>query len=113
MIKGFSFGRIVVGDATYTNDIKIIDGRVVADWWRRRGHTVDVEDVSDILAARPEVLVIGKGEPGFMKTSRALRQVLEKNGIRLIEEKTPRACKTFNRLWQEGRSVAAGFHVSC
>ena len=33
--------------------------------------------------------------------------------IELIEEKTSKAIKTFNRLFKEGKNVCAGFHLSC
>lgn len=113
MISEFSFGKIVVNGVTYTNDIKIIQGQVVSDWWRKRGHSVDLEDVQDILDSKPSVLVIGKGQPGMMKSTRSLRKYLKKNGIELIEEKTSQAIKTFNRLLQQGKEVSAGFHVAC
>jgi hypothetical protein len=113
MIESFSFGRIVVDGKTYNDDVKIITGRVVPSWWRRGGHRVDIEDVADVLAAAPEVLVIGKGDPGMMNISEALRDRLHQEGIDLIEERTPSAVATFNRLTAEGRNVCAGFHLSC
>ena len=113
MISDYSFGRIVVQGRTYTNDIKIVDGTTVPDWWRRRGHSVEIEDVQDILDSKTTILVIGKGQPGYMRTTDALRERLEKNNIRLIEAPTREAVRTFNRLCNEGERVSAGFHVSC
>lgn len=113
MIDKFSFGAITVGDQTYHNDIKIINGAVVPDWWRNSGHTVDIDDVHDILQAKPEILVIGKGDPGWMRVSDTLSEYAANKGIMLIVENTPSASKTFNRLLQEGRNVAGGFHVGC
>jgi hypothetical protein len=49
MIEKYSFGKIVVNGVTYTNDIKIVQGRVVSDWWRKKGHSVSIEDIQDIL----------------------------------------------------------------
>jgi hypothetical protein len=43
MIERYSFGNIIVKGETYTNDIKIILGKVVPEWWRRSGHFVDVD----------------------------------------------------------------------
>ena len=113
MITEFSFGRIVVNGQTYTHDLKIVAGKLVPEWWRKSGHMVELEDVQDILAARPEVVVIGTGSPGYMRTGAALRRRLEKDNIELIEEPTSQAVKTYNRLFSEGRRVCAGFHVSC
>ncbi len=37
MIDKFSFGTITVDDQIFNNDIKIIHGTVVPDWWRKSG----------------------------------------------------------------------------
>ena len=113
MITEFSFGRIVVNGKTYTDDIKIIDGKVISDWWRKKGHRVDIEDISDILEAKPDILVIGKGTPGLLKSTASLREYLAASHVELIEKKTPKAITAFNQLFQQGRKVAAGFHISC
>ena len=113
MITNFSFGKIVVNHRTYTNDIKIIRGQVIPAWWRKSGHRVDIEDIADILDSNPEIVVIGKGSPGLMKTSESLRERLAACNIGLIEKKTSRAIEVFNTLFQEEKRVAGGFHVGC
>jgi hypothetical protein len=113
MITDFSFGKIVVNGKTYTDDIKIVRGQVLSDWWRKNGHRVDVEDIADILESGPEIVVIGKGSPGLMKTSASLREKLATHNIGLIEKKTSKAIEVFNKLFQEGKRVAGGFHISC
>ena len=113
MIAKFTFGTITVGSQRYHNDIKIIDGEVVADWWRDSGHTVDFVDILDILQRKPDMIVIGKGDPGYMRVADGLREYVENHKIELIEEKTPTAIDTFNRLFHEGRKVAGAFHVGC
>ena len=113
MITEFSFGKIVVNGRTYTSDIKIIDGQVISDWWRKKGHRVDIEDISDVLEAKPDILVIGRGTPGLLKSTASLREYLAACHVELIEKKTPKAIAAFNKLFRQGRKVAAGFHISC
>jgi len=113
MIEAFSFGRIQVDGVSYSVDIKIINDRVVPQWWRSNGHIVEIEDVRDILEVKPEVLIIGKGEPGLMRTDASLKKELKKNHIRLIEEKTISAIRKFNQMAATGIHVSAGFHVGC
>jgi len=113
MIDKYSLGNIIVNGTTYKDDIKIIQGKVVSPWWRNRGHKVELNDIKDIIEAKPGVLVLGKGQPGLMKSTRSLREFLQKNDVDLIEEKTSKAVKTFNRLFIEGKNVCAGFHLSC
>ena len=113
MIMDFSFGRIAVNGQTCNSDIKMVQGTLVPDWWRKSGHTVEIEDVQDALDSDPEILVIGKGQPGYMRISDSLREHLAEKNVTLIEELTPKAIETFNRLFKEGRRVAGGFHVGC
>ena len=86
---------------------------MVSKWWRCSGHRVEVDDVRDILETSPEVLVIGRGQPGLMKASRDLRRYLQAAGIEIVEERTPEAVEIFNHLTAAGRRTAAGFHVGC
>ena len=113
MIENFSFGNIVVNGITYTNDIKIIQGKVIPSWWRKKGHQVNIDDIQDIIAAGPDILVLGKGKPGLMKSTPSLCEFLKEKHIELIEEKTSKAIKTFNRLFKQGKNVCAGFHLTC
>ena len=113
MIQDHSFGKIVVYDTPFTSDIKIINGTVIPDWWRKRGHLVEVDDVQDILRARPKIVILGKGDPGLMKSSPSLQQAFQINAIELIEENTPQAIQRFNRLFKDGLDVAAGIHITC
>lgn len=113
MIEKYSFGEIVVEGETYTGDITIVDGNVVSNWWRKTGHKVEIDDISHIMKFKPDILVLGKGKPGLMKSSKSLKAFLKENNIELIEESSSKAVETFNRLMQEGKKVAAGFHLTC
>lgn len=113
MIEQYAFGKIVVNGITYTDDIKIIKGRVVPDWWRKSGHQVGINDVKDILDSGTGILVIGTGEYGLVKLTASLREHLEDCGIKLIEQNTPESIHIFNRLHTKGRNVSAGFHLTC
>jgi len=33
----------------YSSDLKIINGKVFPEWWRKSGHIVNAEDIHDIL----------------------------------------------------------------
>ena len=113
MIEDYQFGSMKIGGKRYRNDLKIVGGRVISDWWRREGHSVEEADVDDILAARPGILVVGMGDPGRMQVNNSLRSALAGAGIRLVEEPTAMALRTFNRLSKEGKNVAGAFHLTC
>ena len=113
MIEDYTFGKISIRGKIYHTDIKIINGAVYPDWWRKDGHAVDIEDIKDILEAKPDILVIGKGNSGYMEPTQQLRDTLKELNIELVEEKTSKAVKIVNKLRHEGKNVAAGFHLTC
>jgi hypothetical protein len=112
-IGQYRFGEIEVDGKHYTGDIKIIGGSVISDWWRAQGHELTSSDIVDILSEPPEILVVGMGLPGHMKVAGELRQRLAAVGTSLIDEPTPKAVATFNRLNKSGKKVAGAFHLTC
>jgi hypothetical protein len=113
MIEQYSFGMMVVSGKIYSTDLKIINGKVVPEWWRRAGHCMDIEDLADIVEAGPNCLVVGTGAGGRMKVSEKVRRKLKDLGVDLVEEPTANAVKTFNRLYEKGENLAACFHLTC
>jgi hypothetical protein len=113
VIEEYQFGSMKIGGKRYRNDLKIVGGKVIPDWWRREGHSVEEADVDDVIAAKPGILVVGMGDPGRMQVTDPLRSALAGAGIRLIEEPTATALRTFNRLSAEGKNVAGAFHLTC
>ena len=112
MIDNYSFGVIVIDGKRYDADIKIIDGKVVPDWWRKDGHSICREDVGDIISAKPEVLIIGTGSYGVLKIPQQFRELMDSLNIELLAEKTDTACKIYNKLSGEKR-VCFGAHLTC
>ncbi|HMA67564.1 MAG TPA: MTH938/NDUFAF3 family protein [Desulfosalsimonadaceae bacterium] len=112
-IEQYTFGKIVIDGESYTDDLKIAGGRILPGWFRKSGHRVEPEDAADMLAEEPEVLILGKGEPGRMSASPALVELLRQKQIKLIEKPTKEAASLFNELHSQGKNVAAGFHLTC
>jgi hypothetical protein len=48
-----------------------------------------------------------------MKVSDELRERLAAIGTSLVDEPTPKAVETFNRLKKSGKKVAGAFHLTC
>jgi hypothetical protein len=113
VIEEYHFGFIRIDGETYRNDVKIVAGRVVPKWWRRRGHVFDVRDMRDILALQPRALVCGTGSSGMARLSEALIRALEAEAIALHALPTAQAVELFNHLAAEGVAVAGAFHLTC
>ena len=112
MIQSYSFGEIVIDGKRYKSDVKIIDGKVIPDWWRKEGHSIFKQDVEDIIAAKPDILIIGTGSYGVMKIPEQFRELMNSLNIELMAAKTDEACKLFNKLSAEKR-VCFGAHLTC
>jgi len=112
MIESYSFGKMLIDGRWYHHDLKISQGRVIPDWWRGQGHVCTLDDIEDLVADAPEIIILGKGKPGFMKSDARLRSALAEQNIRLIEQPTAKAVQTFNNL-SGGHRVGAAFHLTC
>jgi hypothetical protein len=111
-IEDYRFGRIVVDAQVYTRDLIILPNCVVGDWWRQEGHKLLPEDLEPVLAAHPDLLIVGQGAFGRMRITSETRRALEEAGIEVTAQSTKQACETYNQLSPQQR-VAAALHLSC
>jgi len=112
LIESFTFGRIVVDGQRYLHDLIIYPDRVAAAWRREEGHSLSPADLAGVIEAGPEVLVIGRGVFARVVVPAETLTALRAAGIEVIAEPTGSACKTYNRL-REARRVVAALHISC
>ena len=82
-------------------------------WWRKEGHKLSLEDLEDVLKAKPETLVIGTGYMGLLKVPQDISDDVRSRNIELVIENTELAWQTFNRLCQSEKNVVAAFHLTC
>lgn len=113
MIEHYSFGRIKVEGETFKNDIIILPSRIIPNWWRTEGHSLHPEDLSAIENTDIETFIMGCGKYGVLRIPESTRKWFEEKDIHLISGKTDEAVETFNRLKQEKKKIAAGFHLTC
>jgi hypothetical protein len=111
-IEHYSFGRITIDGKTYTSDVIIFPKKVNASWWRKQGHNLEVEDLAEVLAEEPGVLVIGTGAYGVMKVPEETIAHLSAKGIEVHIAKTDDAVGLYNKL-QGHKVVVAALHLTC
>lgn len=112
MINSYSFGEIKINGEKFTNDVKIFPNKVKGDWWRKESHSLHPEDIEDVIVESPDVLIVGTGAYGRVSIPEKTRNFIESKGIKLITKKTEEACKNYNELKDEKRTVAA-LHLTC
>jgi hypothetical protein len=112
-IDSYRFGEIVIDGARHDSDVIILGDGVQSNWWRKQGHSLAVEDLESVIAAKPSVLVVGCGASRMMDVPEAAQQVLKENGVELEVLGTYKAVERFNELSAAGASVAAALHLTC
>lgn len=113
MIESYSFGSMTVTGQRHGNDLKIIENKIVGNWWRKEGHALYAQDIDDILYASVETLVVGTGAYGGMKITGEAEEALGAQGINLVAVPTKEAVSIFNSLHEQGKKIAGAFHLTC
>ncbi|MCS7113052.1 MAG: Mth938-like domain-containing protein [Nitrososphaerota archaeon] len=114
MIEEYRFGSIKVDGANYTRDIMILPGgRVKPNWWRIEGHKLHLEDLRDLLDAKPDIIIIGTGFYGAMDVPSEVVEAIRGQSIEVLARKTYEAVRLYNELSSKDRRVAAALHLTC
>jgi len=111
MIEDYKFGSIKIDGTIFEHDVMVYKDEV-KEWWREQGHNVDINDLKE-LPEGIEFFIMGNGHSSQCAFPDETKKYLESKGIEVIVEKTGEAYKTYNKLVEEGKNVAAGFHLTC
>ncbi len=112
MIESYTFGEIKVSGNTYHSDIIIYPDRVDSQWWRKQGHSLEIEDIKDVIGSEPEVIIVGTGRPGLMHVPEETLAEIRKSNIYVIVMPTEQACKEYNKIASKKRTIAC-LHLTC
>ncbi len=112
MIETYSFGDVRIDGKEYHSDVIIYPDRVESNWWRKEGHRLSIEDLTEVLAANPEILIVGKGAYGCMSIPPETQTHIQSLGIKLLAENTKEACDAHNKLSKAARVVTC-LHLTC
>jgi hypothetical protein len=110
-LQDYSFGHIVVDGKEETNDLIVLPGRVVTNWWRREGHSLAIEDLDEVQDDLPEKLILGTGAHARLRPTRAVIEELERRGIDVEVLPTDEAVRRYGEL--DERHAAAALHLTC
>ena len=121
MIESHRFGFMRVAGEDHGKDLVVFAPgvrdeaeSVEGNWWRVEGHSLSPADLAAVEAARPAILVIGRGAFGRMRVPETTLEWLRGLGIEpLVCRTTKEAAKRYNALVEEGASVAAAVHLTC
>jgi len=111
-IEHYSFGRITIDGNTYISDVIIYPDKVDSSWWRKKGHSLHIDDLKDVISLRPEILIIGTGESGVMVVPEETLSYLKGYNIEVYVARTGKAVELFNNLRKDKKTFAA-LHLTC
>ena len=112
MIDSYSFGSYIINGKEHKWDIKLINKNVFR-WVGRNGHNIIIDDIRDLIAEKPEILIIGIGASGLINVSDKIKEFIKVRGIKLIIEKTGAACNEYNNALKSNKKVCAIMHGTC
>jgi len=105
LVRSYERGRIRVRDQYYDCPL-IIDRHHVQAWLAENIETLDLAQLEPALADRPDVLLLGCGAVRIQPPQRLIAD-LGARGIGLEVMDSGAACRTYNILACENRSVVA------
>ena len=110
LVRGYGPGQLRVGERTHTSSV-ILTATVIIEGWRPASvQDLTAADLEPVLGLAPEVVLLGTGAHQQFPDSAILRILYEQRiGVEIMD--TSAACRTYNVLVSEGRSVAAALIV--
>lgn len=112
-IDDYRFGMIVIDGRRYAHDVLVLPDQIISPWWRRNGHVLDIADLDAVLTDAPDLLIVGTGASGCLQVPQETLDELYARGIAVKSMPSPEAVEAFNRWAGNGRTVAAGIHLTC
>lgn len=106
-IKRYESGRItLIDERVITGSVVLSQDQVITDWRPERFDDLLLEDFHLFKELSPQVALLGTGER-LRFPQRSIMDFFAMRGIGLEIMDTAAACRTFNVLAADGRSVAA------
>ena len=95
----------------HTGDVIVLPDRVVANWWRRDGHSLVVEDLEEVLDELPARLIVGRGAHGRLRPHPAVIDELRRRGVEVEVLDTADAVERYAQ--SDEATTAAALHLTC
>ncbi|MBL8266261.1 Mth938-like domain-containing protein [Steroidobacter sp.] len=106
LIRSYAPGEVRIGETLFQRSCLVKADRIVSDWRPQTMAELSLDDLQPAIAMKPEVIVIGSGPRQEFPAPEVLGAVLER-GIGCEVMDTGAACRTYNILASEGRTVVA------
>ena len=109
-IRSFRPGELRIGDDVIERPVILSPDRIIADWSPAPVGELSIADFELVLAAEPEVILLGTGHAQVFPPTELISGIL-RSGVGFEVMDTRAASRTFNVLASEGRRVVAALIV--
>lgn len=106
LIRSYGTGEVRINETVIRSSCLVKSDQLIADWRPQTVAEISVADMEAVLALKPEVVVIGSGPKQQFPAPEILGTVLSR-GVGCEVMDTGAACRTYNILASEGRTVVA------
>ncbi len=106
IIRSYDNGEVTINEYRYTSSVIVTPKQIVGDWKPQSFEEITSEHFIALTELRPQLVILGTGATQRLPNP-ALYAELIKCGIGIEVMTTAAACRTYNILVGEGRSVAA------
>jgi uncharacterized protein len=106
LIRSYGTDEVRIGETVIRGSCLVAANQIVGNWRPQTVADLTLEDLQPVIAMKPEVVVIGSGPRQEFPAPEVLGAVLSR-GIGCEVMDTGAACRTYNILASEGRTVVA------
>ncbi|HEY0683638.1 MAG TPA: Mth938-like domain-containing protein [Steroidobacter sp.] len=106
LIRSYAPGEIRIGETVVRGSCLVTADQIVSDWRPQTVADLTLDDLQQVIGMKPEVVVIGSGPRQQFPAPEIIGAVLSR-GIGCEVMDTGAACRTYNILASEGRTVVA------
>lgn len=116
-ITSYNFGFIVVDGKQYLYDVVIHPDGAVSERQPGRGrlgsHKITSEEVQRLQDMQPDFILIGTGASGLARLADDAQSHIQQPESNIELLPSVKAAQKYNQLVDEGKRVAALFHITC
>lgn len=110
-VTSYGRGYVAINGVRHERSLVVLPDRIVADWNVPDLESLTPADICAVAALKPELVLLGTGDQLRFPDS-SLLAAFAKAGIGAEIMDTAAACRTYNILAAEGRTVAAALIIS-
>jgi len=113
-IDAYQFGRMTINGKLFTTDLIILpSGKVIDNWRRKTGHSLEYNDLKTLIQTEPETIIVGTGASGAMQVTQNLLSQLNDLAIHVDIHSNKKAITLYNQKITTNRNISACFHLTC